>query len=37
MKEVNIVVFRSSENSAPSISEVTIKRVLDFANRFLAE
>lgn len=37
LKEVNIVVFRSSETSAPSVSEVTIKRALDFASRFLAE
>lgn len=34
-KEVNIVVFRSNETSVPSVSEVTIKRVLDFASRFL--
>lgn len=37
LKEVNIVVFRSSENSAPAVSEVTIKRALDFASRYLAE
>lgn len=36
LKEVNIVVFRSSETSAPSVSEVTIRRALDFASRFLA-
>lgn len=37
LKEVTIVVFRSHENAEPSISEVTIKRALDFASRFLAE
>jgi hypothetical protein len=37
LNEVNIVVFRNDEMSAPSVSEVTIKRALDFARRFLAE
>jgi Domain of unknown function (DUF6430) len=37
LKEINIVVFRRSENYAPSISEVSIKRALDFVGRFLAE
>ncbi|MFY4730279.1 TIR domain-containing protein [Nitrospira sp. BLG_2] len=37
LKEVNIVVFRGKETSTPSASEVTIKRALDFASRFLAE
>jgi len=37
LKEVNIVVFRSSETSEPSVSEVTIRRALDFASRFLAD
>jgi hypothetical protein len=37
LKELNIVVFRSSETSVPSISEVTIKRALDFASRFLVD
>jgi hypothetical protein len=37
LKEVNIVVFRSSETSAPIVSEAIIKRALDFASRFLAD
>jgi hypothetical protein len=37
LKEVNIVVFRENEMSTPSVSEVTIKRALDFASRFLAD
>jgi hypothetical protein len=37
VKEVNIVVFRSASMAAPSVSEVTIKRALDFASRFLAD
>ena len=36
LKEVNIVVFRCGKNYAPSISEVSIKRSLDFTSRFLA-
>ena len=35
LKEVNIVVFRRGENYSPSISELSIKRALDFASRFL--
>ena len=37
LQEITIVVFRSSATAAPSVSEVTIKRALDFANRFLAD
>jgi len=37
LKEVNIVVFRRNELEAPSVSEVTIRRALDFSSRFLAE
>jgi hypothetical protein len=37
LKEVNIVLFRRGENYAPSISEATIKRALEFASRFLVE
>jgi hypothetical protein len=36
LREVDIVVFRRGKNYAPSISEVSIKRALDFTNRFLA-
>jgi hypothetical protein len=36
LKELNIVVFKHSENDAPSISEVSIRRALDFTSRFLA-
>ena len=35
LKEVSIVVFRPDENAAPSISEVSIKRALEFASCFL--
>lgn len=37
LKEVNVVVFKGCEDSAPSISEATIKRALEFAGRYLAE
>jgi hypothetical protein len=37
LKELNIVVFRHGESYAPSISEVSIKRALDFASRLFAE
>ena len=37
LKEINIVVFRQSAGRAPSVSEVSIKRALDFASRFLGE
>jgi hypothetical protein len=37
LKEVNIVVFRRSKTTAPSVSEAIIKRVLEFASRFLAD
>jgi hypothetical protein len=37
LKEVNIVVFRRTETSKPSVAEATIRRVLDFACRFLAD
>ncbi|MGK7896367.1 MAG: hypothetical protein AB4372_22810, partial [Xenococcus sp. (in: cyanobacteria)] len=35
LKEINIVVFRRSENHTPSISEERIKSALDFASHFL--
>jgi len=36
LKEVNIVLFRRSENDPPSIPEANIERALDFAIRFLS-
>jgi hypothetical protein len=36
LKEVNIVVFRHSENHPPSIPEANIEFALDFASRFLS-
>ena len=37
LKEINIVVFRASQTSSPSVSEAIVKRGLDFANRFLGD
>jgi len=37
LTEVNIVVFRSSDTSEPSVPEVEIRRALDFASRLLTE
>lgn len=36
LKEVNIVVFKRSENHPPSISEANIEYALDFVTRFLS-
>jgi hypothetical protein len=37
LREINIVLSRKSESGAPSVSDATVKRVLDFASRFLAD
>ena len=37
LKEVNIVVFRRGKAYAPSVSEATVRRVLEFAGRFLVD
>ena len=37
LREVNIVVYKHSENSPPSISEIGVKRALDFVSRLLEE
>ncbi|MDD5268381.1 MAG: hypothetical protein PHO08_14840 [Methylococcales bacterium] len=37
LREVNIVVYKHSENYAPSISEIGVKRALDFVSRLLED
>jgi hypothetical protein len=37
IKELTVVVFRSSIDAEPSVPEVTIKRALDFTRRHLSE
>ena len=37
LREVNIIVYKRSENDVPSISEIGVKRALDFVSRLLEE